>query len=153
MANEAKVIDIYRRIYDQGVDPKVFINDFLELLYYFKNIDSLTVESTNFALNDAEFNEIKKISENLDNSSLILFWQFTIKTLGELDIVSNQNLTIEMFLLRLIYIAGVKENKPPIQKKLKDKTNEKVELPEIKSDENSNSNKTCLLYTSPSPRD
>jgi DNA polymerase-3 subunit gamma/tau len=58
--NEAKVIDIYRKIYDQGVDPKVFINDFLELLYYFKNIDSLTVESTNFALNDAEFNEIKK---------------------------------------------------------------------------------------------
>ena len=139
--NEAKVIDIYRKIYDQGVDPKVFINDFLELLYYFKNIDSLTVESTNFALNDAEFNEIKKISENLDNSSLILFWQFTIKTLGELDIVSNQNLTIEMFLLRLIYLAGVKENKPQIQKKLKDKTNEKVELPEIKSDGNSNSNK------------
>ena len=140
-ANEAKVIDIYRRIYDQGVDPKVFINDFLELLYYFKNIDSLTVESTNFALNDAEFNEIKKISENLDNSSLILFWQFTIKTLGELDIVSNQNLTIEMFLLRLIYLAGVKENKPQTQKKLKDKTSEKVELPEIKSDGNSNSNK------------
>ena len=139
--NEAKVIDIYRKIYDQGVDPKVFINDFLELLYYFKNIDSLTVESTNFALNDAEFNEIKKISENLDSSSLILFWQFTIKTLGELDIVSNQNLTIEMFLLRLIYLAGVKENKPQIQKKLEDKTNEKVELPEIKSDGNSNSNK------------
>ena len=140
--NEAKVIDIYRKIYDQGVDPKVFINDFLELLYYFKNIDSLTVESANFALNDAEFNEIKKISENLDSSSLILFWQFTIKTLGELDIVSNQNLTIEMFLLRLIYLTGVKENKPQTQKKLKDETSEKVELPEIKSDGNSNSNKT-----------
>ena len=140
--NEAKVIDIYRKIYDQGVDPKVFINDFLELLYYFKNIDSLTVESTNFALNDAEFNEIKKISENLDSSSLILFWQFTIKTLGELDIVSNQNLTIEMFLLRLIYLTDVKENKPQTQKKLKDETREKVELPEIKNDGNSNSNKT-----------
>ncbi|AFS47898.1 DNA polymerase III, subunit gamma/tau [alpha proteobacterium HIMB5] len=139
--NEAKVIDIYRKIYDQGIDPKVFINDFLELLYYFKNIDSLTVESTNFALNDAEFNEIKKISENLDSSSLILFWQFTIKTLGELDIVSNQNLTIEMFLLRLIYLTGVKENKPQTQKKLKVETSEKVELPEIKSDGNSNSNK------------
>ncbi len=140
--NEAKVIDIYRKIYDQGVDPKVFINDFLELLYYFKNIDSLTVESTNFALNDVEFNEIKKISENLDSSSLILFWQFTIKTLGELDIVSNQNLTIEMFLLRLIYLTGVKENKPQTQKKLKVENSEKVELPEIKSDGNSNSNKT-----------
>ena len=37
---ETKVISIYRKIYDQGVEPKVFINDFLELLYYFKNINS-----------------------------------------------------------------------------------------------------------------
>ena len=37
--NEKKVISIYRKIYDQGVEPKIFINDFLELLYYFKNIN------------------------------------------------------------------------------------------------------------------
>ena len=43
-------MNIYRKIYDQGVEPKVFINDFLELLYYFKNINSLTLESTNFSL-------------------------------------------------------------------------------------------------------
>jgi DNA polymerase-3 subunit gamma/tau len=29
--NEKKVIEIYRKIYDQGVEPKVFINDFLEI--------------------------------------------------------------------------------------------------------------------------
>ena len=34
--NESKVIEIYRKIYDQGVEPKIFINDFLEILYYFK---------------------------------------------------------------------------------------------------------------------
>ena len=28
--DEKKVIDSYRRIYDQGIEPKVFINDFLE---------------------------------------------------------------------------------------------------------------------------
>ena len=39
---------------------------------------------------------------------LILFWQFTIKTLEELDVVSNQHLSIEMFLLRLIYLKGFK---------------------------------------------
>ena len=33
--DEIKVIEIYRKIYDQGVEPKIFINDFLELLYYF----------------------------------------------------------------------------------------------------------------------
>ena len=103
-----KVIDSYRKIYDQGIEPKVFINDFLEILYYFKNINSLTLESTNFSLNDEEFSRIKEISNNIDTEVLILFWQFTIKTLGELDIVSNQHLSIEMFLLRLIYLKGSK---------------------------------------------
>ena len=39
--NEKEVLKIYRSIYDQGVEPKTFINDFLELLYYFKNIELL----------------------------------------------------------------------------------------------------------------
>ena len=105
--DEIKVIERYRSIYDQGVEPKVFINDFLEILYYFKNINSLNLESINFALNDEEFKQIKEISNDIDSEVLILFWQFTIKTLGELDIVANQHVSIEMFLLRLIHLLGV----------------------------------------------
>jgi DNA polymerase III subunit gamma/tau len=104
---ESEVIKIYRNIYDQGIEPKIFINDFLELIYYFKNINSLTLESTNFSLNDEEFNKIKEISYNLESDVLILFWQFTIKTLDELDIVTNQNLSIEMFLMRLIHLSSL----------------------------------------------
>tara|TARA_B100000902_G_scaffold372231_1_gene399054 strand:- start:1911 stop:3569 length:1659 start_codon:yes stop_codon:yes gene_type:complete len=104
--DENKVIENYRKIYDQGIEPKIFMNDFLEILYYFKNINSLTPESTNFSLNDEEFNKIKEISDNVDSEILILFWQFSIKTLGELDIVANQHLSIEMFLLRLIHLKG-----------------------------------------------
>ena len=109
--DEIKVIEIYRKIYDQGVEPKIFINDFLELLYYFKNIKSLTLESTNFSLNDQEFQKIKDLNKNLDPSVLILFWQFTISTLDELAIVSNQHLSMEMFLLRLIYLSSIKLEK------------------------------------------
>ena len=105
---ENKVIEVYRKIYDQGIEPKIFINDILEILYYFKNINSLTLESTNFSLNDEEFDQIKEISSKIDNDILILFWQFTIKTLDELDIVSNQHLSIEMFLMRLIHLSGSK---------------------------------------------
>ena len=106
--NEKKVISIYRKIYDQGVEPKIFINDFLEILYYLKNINSLNLESTNFSLNDDEFTKIKEISNGLESQTLILFWQFTIKTLEELDIVLNQNLSIEMFLIRLIHLNSLK---------------------------------------------
>ena len=109
-ADETKAIEIYRKIYDQGVEPKVFINDFLELIYYFKNINSLNIESTNFALNDDEFTKIKKIANEVSNESLILFWQFTLRTLGELEIVNNQNLSIEMFLIRLMYLKSLKTN-------------------------------------------
>ena len=111
---EKKVLNKYRAIYDQGVEPKIFINDFLELLYYFKNIDSLNIDGTNFSLNDDEFNKIKEIAKNVNNEILILFWQFTIKTLEELDLVSNQHLSIEMFLIRLIYLKDIKNNSQSI---------------------------------------
>ena len=107
---EKEVLNTYREIYNQGVEPKIFINDFLELLYYFKNIESLYVDGTNFSLNDEEFNRIKEIVKNVTNETLILFWQFTIKTLEELDIVSNQHLSIEMFLIRLIHLKDIKNN-------------------------------------------
>ena len=105
---EKEVLNTYREIYNQGVEPKVFINDFLELLYYFKNIESLSIDSTNFSLNNEEFDKIKKISKNINNETLILFWQFTIKTLEELDMVSNQHLSMEMFLIRLIHLKSIK---------------------------------------------
>ena len=104
---EKRVLEIYRTIYDQGVEPKIFLNDFLELLYYFKNISSLKIDGTNFNLNDKEFNSIKEIANNINNETLLLFWQFTIKTLEEIEIVSNQHIAMEMFLIRLIYLKEI----------------------------------------------
>ena len=68
----------------------------------------MSLESTNFSLNDDQFVKIKEISKDLENQTLILFWQFTIKTLEELDIVSNENLSIEMFLTRLTHLSSLK---------------------------------------------
>ena len=108
--NEENVIRIYRSIYDKGVEPKIFLNDFLELLYYFKNISSLKLEGTNFSLNDEEFKQISELAAAVNSETMMLFWQFTIKTMDELNIVSNQNLSIEMFLIRLLYLKHVKQN-------------------------------------------
>ncbi|WP_440677369.1 DNA polymerase III subunit gamma/tau [Candidatus Pelagibacter sp. HIMB1587] len=125
---EEKVIKIYRKIYDQGVEPKIFLNDFLELLYYFKNINSLTLESTNFSLNDEEFNKIKNISNQIQPDVLILFWQFSIKSLEELDIVSNQHLSIEMFLIRLMHLSSVKQVKQIDTKPTEENSTSKIEI-------------------------
>ena len=133
---QKEVIEIYRKIYDQGVEPKVFINDFLEIIYYFKNIDSLSLEGTNFSLNDEEFSRIKEISTRIDNQVLILFWQFTIRSLEELDMVSNQNLSIEMFLTRLIYLSSSKSKNFINEKELnlKETNQEKDNLSEFKKE-------------------
>ena len=105
--NERDVINIYRSIYDSGIEPKVFLNDFLEVLYYIKNISFIKIDSTNFSLNDKEFNKIEEISKKLSKETLLLFWQYTIKTFEELEIVSNQDISLEMFLIRLMYLKKI----------------------------------------------
>ncbi len=108
--DENKVINIYRKIYEAGVEPKIFLNDFLEILYFIKNISSIKLDGTNFSLNDDEFNAIDKISRTINPKDIILFWQFTIDTIDELDIVANPNLCVEMFLVRLMYLKDFKDS-------------------------------------------
>ena len=108
--DQSKTLEIYRSIYEQGIDPKIFINDFLEILYYFKNIESISQESKNFDLNTEEFQSIKNLSKKVNTETIILFWHFTIKVLDELDIVADQNISIEMFLIRLMHIKSLKTN-------------------------------------------
>ncbi len=107
--DEKKVFELYRKIYDSGVDPKIFLNDFLEVLYYLKNINFIKLEGNNFSLNDQDFSNLSTISKNLDSKDIILFWQFTLDTIEEINIVSNPNLSVEMFLFRLMRIKGFKE--------------------------------------------
>ena len=102
--DEKNVIKLYKQIYQNGVEPKNFLNDFLEILYYLKNISTIKVDGTNFSLNDEDFDKLLQISNQLDQKNIILFWQFTIETIDELNVVSNPNLSVEMFLIRLMYL-------------------------------------------------
>ena len=97
----------FRGISDLGIDPKIFLNDFLEILYFMKNIKIFGKNEINFSLSDNQTNEIEQLSNQIDVETLITFWQFSIKSLEELNIVSNQNLSIEMFLIRLIHLKKI----------------------------------------------
>ncbi len=133
--NEQEVINIYRNIYEKGIEPKIFLNDFLEILYYFKNISSIKLEGSDFSLNDEEFKIINKISSNLNSRDIILFWEYTIRTLNEIEIVSNPNLSVEMFLIRLMYLKNIKEidGERSHQKILNDSNESKNKLSSPKS--------------------
>ena len=115
--NEDKTLKLFRSIYNSGVEPKIFLNEFLETLYYLKNIDFINLDGKNFDLNDKEFEKIKILSKKIIKKDLLLLWQFTFNNLEKIDIITNQHQFVEMFLIRSLYL----------QKILKEKTNSKIE--------------------------
>ena len=90
--SEDITLKLYRSIYNSGVDPKVFLNEFLETLYYLKNIDFINLDGTNFDLNDKEFDKIKTLSNKIAKKDLLLLWQFTLNNLEKIDIINWSNL-------------------------------------------------------------
>ena len=104
--DEDKTLDLYRQIYQKGIEPKIFLNGFLEIIYYIKNFKNLERVSFSTDLTENNFTKIKEMSEKLDAHTLLLFWQFTIETMDEVNIVNDPNLSVEMFLIRLLYLKG-----------------------------------------------
>ena len=104
--DEDKALDLYRQIYQKGIEPKIFLNGFLEIIYYLKNFKNLERVSFSTDLTENNFKKIKEMSEKLDAHTLLLFWQFTIETMDEVNIVNDPNLSVEMFLIRLLYLKG-----------------------------------------------
>ena len=104
LGDEEKIIDHYRKLYDTGIEPDLFLNDFLEVLYFVKNISYIEDGGNNFSLNDSDYKKITSLSKEIDPSTLLLFWEFTLKTLKEINIVANPNLLVEMFLVQLTYL-------------------------------------------------
>ena len=107
--SENHTLELYRRIYNSGVEPKVFLNEYLEVLYFLKNIDFINLDGTNFDLNDNEFEKIKTLSKKLTKKDILLLWQFTLNNLEKIDIIKNQYQFVEMFLIRSLYIKKILE--------------------------------------------
>ena len=117
--DEELVLKHYRNLYDSGVEPNNFLNEFLEILYYIKNISNIKIEGTNFSLNDNDYKKISHVSKNIRTEHTLLFWEFTLKTIKEINLVNNPNLSIEMFLIQLMYLSNrnSKSNEEPEETK------------------------------------
>ena len=102
--NEEKVIQLYKNIYNQGIEPKLFINNFLEIIYYLKNFKNLNNLKQSVDFSDTDLKKIEEMSKQVDDRTLLLFWEFTMEKMSEINLVSNQHLAIEMFLIRMIYL-------------------------------------------------
>ncbi len=102
--DEKNILRYYRNLYDSGVEPGDFLNEFLEILYYIKNISHIKILGKSFSLNDNDYKKILDLTKKISSRDIILFWEFTIKTIKEINLVSKPNLSIEMFLIQLCYL-------------------------------------------------
>ena len=63
------------------------------------------------SISETEVEMVDQYSKNIDMQDIALFWQLTIKTIDDLRIVGNENLTLEMFIMQLIHLKSlVKKN-------------------------------------------
>ena len=102
--NEEKVLELYQNIYNQGIEPKLFVNNFLEIIYFFKNHKNINDLTSSLEFTESDVKRIKDLSKKVDNRTILLFWEFSINILSEINLISNQHLSVEMILIRLMYI-------------------------------------------------
>ena len=101
---QKKSIELLRKMFDEGLEPTNFLNDLLELIYFVLQRKNLGNLEADLSISESELNTIDIISKEIDITTLILFWQFTLKGLDELAIVSNQLLSLEMLIIRLLHL-------------------------------------------------
>ena len=126
LADKSKVISLFKEILtgndkgalkylneliNDGLDAKNFLNDILEVLYLFSRRISLGPIEKDMSISEAEAQMVNEYSKNLEMQDIGLFWQLTIKTMDDLRIVGNENLTLEMFIMQLVHLKNIDERK------------------------------------------
>jgi len=109
--DEKNALKILKELINDGLDAKNFLNDILEVLYLFSRRISLGPIEKDMSISEAEVQMIDQYSNNIDMQDIGLFWQLTIKTIDDLRIVGNENLTLEMYVMQLVHLKSLDTNK------------------------------------------
>ena len=105
--NQTEAVKHLKDMIDIGLDAKNFLNDILEILYLFNRRINLGPIENDLMISESEIKLINEYSKNLDSQDLGLFWQLTIKTMDDLRIVGNENLTLEMYIMQLMHLKNI----------------------------------------------
>jgi DNA polymerase-3 subunit gamma/tau len=108
---ERDALKLLHELINDGLDAKNFLNDFLEILYLFSRRISLGPIEKDMSISETEVQMIEQYSKNIDMQDIGLFWQLTIKTIDDLRIVANENLTLEMYIMQLIHLKDIDSRK------------------------------------------
>jgi DNA polymerase-3 subunit gamma/tau len=122
--DEKNALNILKELINDGLDAKNFLNDILEVLYIFSRRISLGPIEKDMSVSEAEVQMIDQYSKNIDMQDIGLFWQLTIKTIDDLRIVGNENLTLEMYIMQLVHLKNI-----DAKKQIKNLENESNQIP------------------------
>jgi len=122
--DQEKTIMKLRKLINEGLDPANFLNDLLETIHFALQKKELKDSNNDLPLSETENEMINFISSEANTSTLIIFWQFILKSLDELSIVSNQILLLEMLIIRLLHLKEMPSYESLLETLKKNNSNE-----------------------------
>jgi DNA polymerase III subunit gamma/tau len=158
--NEKNALKYLNELINNGLDAKNFLNDILEVLYLFSRRISLGPIEKDISISETEIQMIDEYSKNIEIEDIGLFWQLTIKTIDDLRIVGNENLTLEMYIMQLVHLKNIDErreflnsenntNNSPNEKLIGKKIDEKIIENNISNQIKNQLKSTNQIKTSP----
>ena len=104
---QKKSLELLKKMIEEGLEPAHFLNDLLEIFHFISEKKSLGDYNADLIASESEISAVKQLSEQIDMSTLIIFWQFVLKGLDELSIVANPILSLEMLIVRLLHLKDM----------------------------------------------
>ena len=108
--NQKEATAYLKELIDSGLDARNFLNDILEILYLFSRRINLGPIEKDMMISESEVELIDQYTKDLDMYDLGLFWQLTIKTLNDIKIVNDENLTLEMYIMQLSHLKSIEKS-------------------------------------------
>ena len=108
--NQKDATAYLKELIDSGLDARNFLNDILEILYLFSRRINLGPIEKDMMISESEVELIDQYTKDLDMYDLGLFWQLTIKTLNDIKIVNDENLTLEMYIMQLSHLKSIEKS-------------------------------------------
>ncbi|CAO6132244.1 DnaX DNA polymerase III, gamma/tau subunits [Candidatus Pelagibacterales bacterium] len=105
--NKAKALDEAQEIFDLGADPKLVLQDMLEVIYLISRSKSFGKIENDLTVSESESDLIFSLSKDIDFSYISMIWQFILKGIEELSFVPNHFLSFQMLIMRLIHLKDL----------------------------------------------
>ena len=134
--NKAKALDEAQEIFDLGADPKLVLQDMLEVIYLISRSKSFGKIENDLTVSESESDLIFSLSKDIDFSYISMIWQFILKGIEELNFVPNHFLSFQMLIMRLVHLKDLPSPEQVIDDFINSDTLELAKSPEQKDDFN-----------------